>query len=162
MFQYRKLFILNMKLFIGGKMRIYYINYLSKELMREIKKDETLIIGRKGWFACLLRKRGGEIIEEVGLGINTCVSRYNPEIKKFGSLHITLDKEKQVRLTVPLEATYDVYVNEVITKPIRLRRRKYEVKPNSSITIELDEGSALDLYVGGEDYFFYVGSIELR
>jgi hypothetical protein len=151
-------------------MTIYYINYLNKgkkeleleELKREIKEGETLIIGRKEYFACLLIEYERKIIEEKVLRVNLYVSRYNPEIKKFGSLHIKLNEENKVELTVPAQATNDVYVNEVITRPTRLPKRKHILKPNSSITIELYENSALDLYIGAEEDSLYVGSIERR
>ena len=151
-------------------MSIYYVNYLNKgkkeleleELKREIKEGETLIIGRKEYFACLLIEYERKIIEEKVLGVNLYVSRYNPEINKFGSLHIKLNEENKVELTVPAQATNDVYVNEVITRPTRLPKIKHILKPNSSIRIELYENSALDLYIGAEQNSLYVGSIERR
>jgi hypothetical protein len=151
-----------MQLSIGGKMSIYYVNHLS-EVIKEMKEDETLIIGRKEYYACLLTaNKNREIIEEKALGINLYVSRYNPKINKFGSLHIKLDKENQVKLTVPAEATYDVSVYEVLTKPARITMRKHKLTPNSSIKIKLEERSALDLYIEVEEDSFYLGSIELR
>jgi hypothetical protein len=40
--------------------------------------------------------------------------------------------------------------------------REYNLKPNSSINIELKEGSALDLYIKVEKDLFYLGSLEPR
>jgi hypothetical protein len=95
-----------MQLSIGGKMSIYYVNHTSK-VIKEIKEKETLIIGREGWFACLLTAdETQKIIDKKALELNLYVSRYNPAINKFGSLHIKLDKENQVKLTVPAEATH--------------------------------------------------------
>jgi hypothetical protein len=132
---------------------------LNNEVEREIKKGETLIISRKK--VCdvyLLIMFKDKIIEELNLGItNIFVSRYNPEINKFGSLHITLNNDNQVKLTVPKEATNEVY--------IRNRYKEVETKlaPNSETIIELDKNnSAFDLYVGYNDIDFYVGSIEVK
>jgi hypothetical protein len=143
-------------------MSIYYVNHPSK-VIKEIKEKETLIIGREGYFACLLTaNKNQEIIDKKALEVNLYVSRYDPKINKFGSLHITLDKENQVKLTVPVGATYDVSVYEVLTKPARIARREYNLKPNSSINIELKEGSALDLYIKVEKDLVYLGSLEPR
>jgi len=140
------------------------INYVCEKKCQEetelriSKEKEGLIVGRKGYTVHLIKTLYGTPIDEIDTGIvNLAVSRYNPSIGKYGSLHIELSEDKRVlRLYNPKAAINSVYFEE------RETGKQWELTPGSEYFFAENKESTLDIYVGELSEPYYVGTLRIK